>query len=36
MTKEKLSRAVYKSPVGELLIVCTEKALLSLGVRKEQ
>ena len=36
MTKEKLSRAVYKSPVGELLIVCTETALLSLGVRKEQ
>lgn len=36
MTKEKLSRAVYKSPVGELLIVCTETALLSLGARKEQ
>lgn len=36
MTKEKLSRAVYKSPVGELLIVCTETALLSLGVRKGQ
>ena len=36
MTKEKLSRAVYKSPVGELLIVCTETALLSLGVRKVQ
>lgn len=36
MTKEKLSRAVYKSPVGEMLIVCTETALLSLGTRKEQ
>ena len=31
MTKEKLSRAVYKSPVGELLIVCTETAGICRG-----
>ncbi len=33
---EQIYHAIYKSPVGDLQILCTEEALLSLGVQGEQ